>query len=83
MIKLFQEKNGSAPGGKKIEFIKRDTTGPNPEVARRLAQELIVREKVQVLFGPDFTPNVLAVAPLVTEGEVSHDHRGRGHAGSH
>ena len=70
VIKLFQKKNGETPGGKKIEFVRRDTTGPNPEVARRLAQELIVREKVQVLFGPDFTPNVLAVAPLVTEAKV-------------
>ena len=69
-IKLFQQKHGDTPGGRKIELVKRDTTGPNPEVARRLAQELIVREKVQVLIGPDFTPNVLAVAPLVTEAKV-------------
>lgn len=69
-IKLFQQKNGSTVGGKKIEFVKRDTTGPNPEVAKRLAQELIVREKVQILIGPDFTPNALAVAPLVTEAKV-------------
>jgi branched-chain amino acid transport system substrate-binding protein len=67
---MFQKKYGSEPGGKKIEFIRRDTTGPNPEVARRMAQELIVREKVQVILGPDFTPNVLAIAPLVTEGKV-------------
>ena len=69
-IKLFQQKNGTSVGGKKIEFIKRDTTGPNPEVAKRLAQELIVREKVQILIGPDFTPNALAVAPMVTEAKV-------------
>ena len=69
-LKMFQKKYGSEPGGKKIEFIRRDTTGPNPEVARRMAQELIVREKVQVILGPDFTPNVLAIAPLVTEGKV-------------
>lgn len=70
VVKLFQQKHGDAPGGRKIEFVKRDSTGPNPEVARRLAQELIVREKVQILLGPDFTPNVLAVAPLVTEARV-------------
>ena len=69
-IKLFQQKNGTVAGSKKIEFIKRDTTGPNPELVKRLAQELIVREKVNVLIGPDFTPNVLAVAPLVTEAKV-------------
>lgn len=70
VLKLFQKKYGTTPGGKKIEFVRRDTTGPNPEVARRLAQELIVREKIQVMIGPDFTPNVLAIAPLVTEGKV-------------
>jgi len=69
-LKLFQQKNGTSAGGRKIEFIKRDTTGPNPEVAKRLAQELIVREKVQILIGPDFTPNVLAVAPMVNEAKV-------------
>jgi len=69
-LKLFQKKYGTEPGGKKLEFIRRDTTGPNPEVARRMAQELIVREKIQVMIGPDFTPNVLAIAPLVTEAKV-------------
>jgi branched-chain amino acid transport system substrate-binding protein len=70
VIKLFQQKNGAAVGGRKVEFVRRDTTGPNPEVVKRLAQELIVREKVNILIGPDFTPNVLAVAPLVTEAKV-------------
>jgi branched-chain amino acid transport system substrate-binding protein len=70
VIKLFQQKHGSTAAGKKIEFVKRDTTGPNPEVAKRLAQELIVREKIQILIGPDFTPNALAVAPLITEAKV-------------
>jgi|688.fasta_scaffold10777_16 branched-chain amino acid transport system substrate-binding protein len=70
VLKLFQKKYGTEPGGKKLVFVRRDTTGPNPEVARRLAQELIVREKIQVMIGPDFTPNVLAIAPLVTEGKV-------------
>lgn len=69
-IKLFQQRFGQMAGDKKIEFVKRDTTGPNPEVAKRLVQELIVREKVQLLVGPDFTPNVLAATPLITEGKV-------------
>lgn len=69
-IKVFQQRYGSSAGDKKIEFVKRDTTGPNPEVAKRLVQELIVREKVQLMIGPDFTPNVLASAPLITEGKV-------------
>ncbi len=70
VIKMFQQKYGATVGGTKIEFVRRDTTGPNPEVAKRLAQELIVREKVNVIIGPDFTPNVLAVAPLLTEAKI-------------
>jgi len=70
VIKLFQLKNGNTVAGRRIEFVKRDTTGPNPELVKRLAQELIVREKVSILVGPDFTPNVLAIAPLVTEAKV-------------
>jgi branched-chain amino acid transport system substrate-binding protein len=69
-IKVFQQRYGAMAGDKKIELIRRDTTGPNPEVAKRLVQELIVREKIQLLIGPDFTPNVLAAAPLVTEAKV-------------
>lgn len=69
-IKLFQQKNGDSPGGKKIEFIRRDTTGPNPEVGKRLVQEAVTRDKVQILIGPDFTPNTLAAAPIVTEAKV-------------
>jgi branched-chain amino acid transport system substrate-binding protein len=69
-IKLFQKRYGEAPGGKKIELIRRDTTGPNPEVAKRLVQDVVTREKVKILIGPDFTPNTLAAAPIVTEAKV-------------
>lgn len=69
-IKLFQSKYGDAPGGHKIELVRRDTTGPNPEVAKRLVQEAVTRDKVQILIGPDFTPNTLAAAPIVTEAKV-------------
>ncbi len=69
-IKLFQKKYGEAPGGKKIELIRRDTTGPNPEVAKRLVQEAVTRDKARILIGPDFTPNTLAAAPIVTEAKV-------------
>jgi branched-chain amino acid transport system substrate-binding protein len=58
------------PPGVKIELIRRDDTGPNPEIAKRLAQELITREKVQILTGVVWTPNALAIAPLATEAKV-------------
>src|SRR5690242_13999960 len=45
------------PKDVKIEILQRDDTGPNPDVAKRLAQELIVRDRVQMLGGVVFTPN--------------------------
>jgi len=69
-IELFQKLYGSEPGGKKVEFVRRDTTGPNPDVAKRVAQELIVRDKVQFLTGLVWTPNMAAIAPLTTEAKV-------------
>ena len=70
-VNLFM-KSGQCklPPGVKIEIIKRDDTGINPETAKRLAQELIVREKVQILTGVVWTPNALAIAPLATEAKV-------------
>jgi branched-chain amino acid transport system substrate-binding protein len=58
------------PPGVKIEFLVRDDTGPNPDKAKQLAQELIVRDKVNLLAGVIFTPNALAIAPLATEAKV-------------
>ena len=58
------------PPGVKIELLTRDDTGPNPDKAKQLAQELIVRDKVDLLAGVIFTPNALAIAPLCTEAKV-------------
>jgi branched-chain amino acid transport system substrate-binding protein len=58
------------PPGVTLDIIRRDDTGPNPEVAKRLAQELITRDHVQLLAGTIFTPNALAIAPLATEAKV-------------
>jgi branched-chain amino acid transport system substrate-binding protein len=58
------------PPGVKVELIRRDDTGVNPEVAKRLAQELITRDHVNLLTGVIWTPNALAIAPLVTEAKV-------------
>lgn len=66
-IKLHEKE---LPPGTKVELITRDDTGPNPDKAKQLAQELIVREKVNLLAGVVFTPNALAMAPLCTEAKV-------------
>jgi len=70
-VDLFMKLNESKlPKGVKLEIIKRDDTGINPETAKRLAQELIVREKVDIITGVVWTPNAAAIAPLTAEAKV-------------
>ena len=61
---------GELPKDVKIEILRRDDTGPNPDVAKRLAQELIVRDHVQMIAGLVFTPNAAAIAPLATQSKT-------------
>ncbi len=58
------------PAGTTLELVKRDDTGVNPDVAKRLAQELILREGVQILTGGQWTPNALAVGALAKEAKI-------------
>jgi branched-chain amino acid transport system substrate-binding protein len=67
-IKLYQQQHGTTVAGKKIEVIVKDDTTV-PDVARRLAQELIVNDKVHVL-GTGITPATFAIAPLATQAKV-------------
>jgi len=69
-MRAYMVQHGDTVAGKKIELITRDTGGPAPEVAKRLAQELITRDKVQFLAGFGLTPNAMAVAPVVSEAKV-------------
>lgn len=69
-IRIYQNEHGDTVAGKKIVVVIKDVGGPNPEVAKRHAQELIVRDKVKILAGFGFTPNAMAVAPLATEAKT-------------
>ncbi len=70
-IKLYMKQNADKlPPGVKVELFVRDDGGPNPDKARQLAQELIIRDKVQLLTGFPWTPNAMAIAPLATEAKV-------------
>ncbi len=70
-IRLYMKQHEKElPPGVSLEIIRRDDTGPNPEVAKRLATELVTRDHVQLLAGVIFTPNALSVAPLATEAKV-------------
>lgn len=63
-IKLYVQRHGATVAGKKIEFIRKDTGGVAPDVAKRLAQELVVRDGVDILAGFVLTPNALAAADV-------------------
>ena len=69
-MKTWLHQNGDTIAGRKVEILVRDTTGPAPEVAKRLAQELVVRDKVQFLAGFGLTPEALAVAPVATQAKT-------------
>jgi branched-chain amino acid transport system substrate-binding protein len=70
-LKLYMKHNADKlPPGVKVELVVRDDGGPIPDAAKRLAQELIVRDKVNLLTGFVWTPNAMAVAPLITEAKV-------------
>lgn len=61
---------GGKLAGRDVELIYRDTGGPNPGQTKTLAQELIVKDKVDYLGGFVFTPNALAVAPLIQQSQT-------------
>jgi branched-chain amino acid transport system substrate-binding protein len=63
-IKLYLKKHGDTVAGKKIEIIRKDSGGPSPDVAKRLAQELVVRDGVDILAGFVLTPNALAASDV-------------------
>ena len=66
-IKAYMAQHGDTVAGRKIEIIVKDTTGPAPEIAKRLAQELVVRDKVDFLAGFGLTPEALAVAAIAEQ----------------
>ena len=68
-MKAYMKEHGDTVAGKKIEIVQKDTTGPAPDVAKRLAQELVTRDNVDILVGFGLTPNALAVAPVATEAK--------------
>jgi branched-chain amino acid transport system substrate-binding protein len=68
-VKLWMQQNGTTVAGKKIEVIVKDDAG-TPDTTRRLAQELVVNDKVDVLAGFGLTPLALATAPIATQSKI-------------
>jgi branched-chain amino acid transport system substrate-binding protein len=69
-LAAYVKEHGDTVAGRKIEFVKRDDGGIAPDVARRLTQELIVQDKVDLLVGTSYTPNALAMSQVSTQAKV-------------
>jgi branched-chain amino acid transport system substrate-binding protein len=69
-VRLYMQRNGDTAGGRKLELIVKDDTGLAPETTKRIAQDLVVQEKVAILAGFGLTPLALATAPVATEAKV-------------
>src|SRR4249919_3177655 len=68
-IKLYMKQHGDTVAGKKIELIRKDNAGVAPDVAKRLSQEVIVRDGADILAGFDLTPNALAAADISAQAK--------------
>jgi branched-chain amino acid transport system substrate-binding protein len=68
-IKLYMKQKGDTVAGKKIEIIRKDTGGVAPDVAARLAQELVTRDSVDILAGFSLSPNAIAVSKISAEAK--------------
>jgi len=69
-VRLYMQKNGDSVAGRKLELIVKDDTGLAPETTKRIAQELIVQEKIAFMAGFGLTPLALATAPVATEAKL-------------
>ncbi len=68
-VRLYMAQNGDMVAGKKVELIVKDDTS-QPDVTKRLAQELVVNDMVNVLAGFGITPSALATAPIATQSRT-------------
>lgn len=68
-IKLYMKQKGDTVAGRKIEIIRKDSGGVAPDVATRLAQELVTRDKVDILAGLMLSPNAIAISKVSAEAK--------------
>lgn len=67
---IYLQEHGGKLAGRPVELIKRDAPGAAPDLAKRLAQELVVKDKVDVFAGLDFSPNAFAVGAIAKEAKI-------------
>jgi branched-chain amino acid transport system substrate-binding protein len=68
-VRLYMAQNGDTVAGRKVVLIVKDDTG-TPDVTKRIAQEMVINEKVQVLAGFGLTPLAMATAPVATQSKT-------------
>lgn len=69
-IALYLDEHGGKLGGRPVQIIKKDAPGAAPDLAKRLAQELVVKDKINFFAGLDFSPNAFAVAAVAKEAKI-------------
>jgi len=69
-VRLYLQENGDVFAGRKVEILIKDDTGVAPELTKRATQELLVRDRVDILGGYGMTPGAMASAPLATEAKT-------------
>ncbi len=68
-VRLYLKQHGDTFSGRKVVLVVKDDTGVAPEISKRVAQELVVQDKVDILAGFGLTPSAFAVAPIATEAK--------------
>jgi branched-chain amino acid transport system substrate-binding protein len=68
--RFYMQQKGDTVAGRKVELILKDDTGLAPETTKRIAQEMVVQDKVAFLAGFGLTPLAFAAAPVATEAKV-------------
>jgi branched-chain amino acid transport system substrate-binding protein len=68
-VTLYMKQHGDTIAGKKIEVLRKDTGGIAPDIAKRLAQELVVRDNAEIFGGFSLTPNALAAADISAQAK--------------
>ncbi len=67
---VWLKEHGGQLAGRPVELVRKDTSGAAPDTAKRFAQELVVRDKVDVIVGLDFSPNAFAVAAISSQAKI-------------
>src|SRR5690606_17744371 len=69
-VNLYVQEHGATVAGRKVVLIVKDDTGVSPAITKRQAQELLIKDEVDVLAGFGLTPGAFATAPLAEQTEA-------------